>query len=641
MSGLTLPRIIFSGTTQWNPNTVNNSPGNYDENDVEPVLRGGSFADYSKRLLQMNRSGSDVNGSWNVFGDHSVSFSPATVTGVEPSGSTQDPLVGKPVQITANGAPRMIDIDPYSPYTTNVVFGSFSLGDGSVGVSGPGAFRMASRWPDFARNLNLDPNNQLIIAGSMGVIWQAALPKDSLTWNGTETSPALAALRAALEADPANQGLVFLFASYCTLYYQTASWNGQRLTTPQQLSSAYQSGFKSGNPAVSSMLGRVGVWGPGELASAPTGDLLLSPVQEVTTADLPLARNVRPEGRLGEIAEGAQQQQVLLGPAQARLDRSRYVVILDCIATFPEADPSLRKADVGTFTLQVVSSGGQTTPIGQPITPAQYNQQAYDSGGGIIEVSFADNPGLADTIAGGQLQLVSDSGAVALQQVSLFADTDQRGMWLDEGTTETIQVRTYLNGVTPPSEAAQLLVVPYDNNLDPIPETDPGQAIFEIVDASGQPLPLRPVLPVGADGTTTFTVRPLQAGIGYCFFFPFTGSVPPDLPSSVQNANGIASEYSFTALRALPFDNELNQNTPDSDLTWQFIYQNVLSTWDVVYPLMSTIIPLSNQQAVDQAAAAIAFRVDLDPFQATQYMPITRDMSAGRKKLLLRYLALQ
>lgn len=642
MSGLTLPRIIFAGTTAWNPNTVNNSPGNYDETGVEPVLRGGTFAEYSARLLQMNKQGTDVNGSWNVFGDHSVSFSPVTVTGVQPGGPTHDPLVGKPVQIAAaQGAPRMIDIDPYSPYTTNVVFGSFSLGDGSVGVSGPGAVRTASRWPDFSRNLNLDPNNQLIIAGSMGVVWQAALPKDSLTWTGTETSPALAALRAALEADPANQGLIFLFASYRTLYYQTASWNGQRITTPQQLSTAYQGGFTGSNPAVSATLGRVGVWGPGELASAPTGDLFLSPVQPVTVADLPLARNVRPEGRLGQVAEAAQQQQVLLGPAQARLDRSRSVVILDCLATFPEADPSLKKADLGTFTLQAVSSGGQTTPIGQPITIAQYNQQAYDSGGGIIEVSFADNPGLADTIAGGLLRLVCDGGTVALQQVPLVAETDQRGVWLDEGTTGTIEVRTYQNGATPPSEPVQLLVVPYDNNLDPIPETDPGQAIFEIVDAGGQPLPLRPVLPVGPDGSTTFTVRPLQAGIGYCFFFPFTGPVPPDLPPSVQNADGIAPEYYFAALRALPFDNELNQNTPDSALTWQFIYQNVLSTWDVVYPLMSTIIPLSNQQAVDQAAAAIAFRVDLDPFKATQYMPVTRDMAAGKKKLLLRYLALQ
>jgi hypothetical protein len=216
------------------------------------------------------------------------------------------------------------------------------------------------------------------------------------------------------------------------------------------------------------------------------------------------------------------------------------------------------------------------------------------------------------------------------------SETDQRGLWLDEGTTGTIQVRSYQNGATPPAEEVQLLVVPYDSNFDLI--QDPSQAVFEIVDGSGQPLPLAPVLPVGPDGSTSFTVRPLQAGIGYYFFFPFTGADQPTPPSSIPS---IAPDQYFAALRALPFDNELNESTPDSDLTWQFIYDKVLSTWDVVYPLMSTIIPLSNQQAVDQAAGAIAFRVDLDPFRASQYMPIARDMSAGKKKLLLRYLALQ
>ena len=146
-----------------------------------------------------------------------------------------------------------------------------------------------------------------------------------------------------------------------------------------------------------------------------------------------------------------------------------------------------------------------------------------------------------------------------------------------------------------------------------------------------------PVLPVGPDGSTTFTVRPLQAGLSNYLFFPFTGPAPT--PPATLGA--LDPSQSFVALRALPFDDELNRRTPDSALTWQFIYQNVLSTWDVVYPLMSTIIPLSNQQDVDQAAPEIFVRVDLNPDESSKYMPVTRDMSAGKKKLLLRYLALQ
>lgn len=633
MSGLTLPRIIFSGTTNWNPNTVNNGPNTYDEVSVAPALNGMTLAQYAAWLVQLSPDGTDVNGSWNVYGDHSVIFSPVTVTGVQPATQGQDPLIGKPVQILSETTPRMIDIDPYSPYTTQIVFRTFSLGDGSVGVSGPGAVRLASRWPNFSRNLA-----QLPIAGPMGVVWQAALPKASLTWNGLDQSPALAALRAALDADPANQGLVFLFASYRTLYYQTARWKGQPITDAQQLAAAYQDGFTGGNPAQSVTLGRVAVWGPGELASAPTGDRLLTPANQVTTADLAPSRGLRRSARPSEVA--ATTQPVSLGPAQARLDSSRNVVILDFLATFPEADPSLKKADLGTFTLQVTGSGGQVTPIGAPITFADYDRQAYESGGGIVEVSFAADPALATTIAQGTLQLVSGSGTVALQQVSLVSETDQRGLWVDEATTAEVRVQTYQNGATPPAGTVQLLVAPYSFDASQGTFTliqDATQAVFEILDGSGQPLPLAPILPVGPDGSTTFTVRSLQAGMGNYLFFPFTGPAPAPPPT----LGALDPNQSFAALRALPFDDELNKQTPDSALTWDFIYQNVLSTWDVVYPLMSTIIPLSNQQDVDQAAGQILVRVDLNPDRSSKYMPVTRDMSAGKKKLLLRYLALQ
>ena len=76
----------------------------------------------------------------------------------------------------------------------------------------------------------------------------------------------------------------------------------------------------------------------------------------------------------------------------------------------------------------------------------------------------------------------------------------EQGFGDGQGTTETITVRTFQNGATPPSEQVQLLVAPYDEQLDLI--QDASQAIFEIVDASGQPLPLAPALPVGPDGTT-------------------------------------------------------------------------------------------------------------------------------------------
>lgn len=639
MSTLSRPRIIVSGTVSWNPNTVNNVPATYDEVNVEPNLDNANITQYPDWLFQTNSDNSDLNGSWNVFGDYKVLFE-ATVTGVQllPLGvpDSSDPLINQPVTIgilsTSPSTPsvfaRMVDVDPFSPYTTQVIYPIISIGSASVGVSGPGQCRMISRWLNTQRNLGVDPG--IGHAAMMGTIWQAALPNASLSWgSGYLSSPVLAALWAELAADPANQGLVFLFTTYCTQYFQSATWQGTSITTIEQLGHAYRTGFTGGNPAVSTLLGRVGIWGPGELATAPT-DILLNPQNPVTTATTPVASSPG-FGRRGKFMFAEAEQGVLLGPAQVRNEVAFSKVVLDLLVTFPESDATLAKADFGTFTLQAVSAdGSSTTPIGS-LTYDQYSQQQYESNGGIVEISYAGDSSVADAIANGTLQLVDSSGTVVLEQWPLVSEADQRGAWVDQGQTATMTVTTYQNGATPPEEPVQLLVVPYDANLSRI--TDASQAVFELLDGNGNPLPLSPVLPVGSDGTTTITVSPLQAGIGSYFLFPFTATEPTP-PASI---GPVAPNNFFIVLRALPFDNALPQT---SDPSWDFIEQQVLSTWDVVYPVMSQYIDLGTESDVTQAqnAAAIIQRLGEDPLTSSQYMPISRDMSAGRKALLVSYL---
>lgn len=664
MSSLSLPRIIFQGTTSWDPNTVNNGAASYDEISVQPELGGMTLEQYSHWLFQMAPPGSsnsgNLNGSWNVFGGYSVQFE-ASVTGTQLiplSMGANDPLIGLPVTIEGALNPQnqkitkaqMVDVDPFSPYTTQIIYTTLSIGDSNVGVSGTGACRMFSRWPNMSRNLGVDPG--IGHAGTMGVIWQAALPKEALSWGQDyASSPVLLDLYTLLHGQLGTnpnpyQGLVFLFASYCTLYFQSAIWNGQTITTPQELGLAYQNGFKGSNPAISTMLGRVGIWGPGELASAPT-DILLAPPPPPPSPSAPVRSRPLAQGREIALLQ-ASPQQASLGPAQARLVDlvASKVLVLDLLSTFPEQDETLAKADLGSFELQVVSSDGTSTPI-LTLTSEQYGQQAYESKGGIVELVLAGNPGLADLIAQGTLQLVSipspnasfSPGTVVLEQVPLVTDSDQRGIWVDQGQTVKVQVATYQNGVTPPAGTVQVLMAPYsydsqNNQFSQI--TAASQAVFELSDGNGNPLPLAPVLAVGSDGTSTFSVTPVQAGFCTYFFFPFAGSVQPTPPVTIGT---LAPDCFFIALRGLPFDDVLAE-TPASEVTWQFLYQNVLSTWDVVYPLMSTIIPLSDEATVESkaCAAAIIQRLGEDPLQSSLYMPVSRDMSAGKRALLVSYL---
>jgi hypothetical protein len=85
------------------------------------------------------------------------------------------------------------------------------------------------------------------------------------------------------------------------------------------------------------MVGSIGVWGAGELASAQTGRLLV-PVQSAQLADNPAIAS--------------------LGPATAAVDDARNVVVLDFIGTFPELNVQLDKANFGTFELQSVDAKG-------------------------------------------------------------------------------------------------------------------------------------------------------------------------------------------------------------------------------------------------------------------------------------------
>jgi hypothetical protein len=393
---------------------------------------------------------------------------------------------------------------------------------------------MFSRWPNFARNLG-----NLPIAGGMGVIWQTAVHNADLKWTGLATSPALAALKSAAEAG-GNQGIVVQLASYRTLYYQTVTYQGRPIRNGGDLIWAYQNGYKGPNPARSVLLGTIGVWGRGELASAPT-ERLLAPdatvAESISAAPSMLRRDTHPETALA-----AQPRQVPLGPAMALVDESRSVVSVDFLATFPEAAGTLEKADLGTLLLQAVAPDGTVIQIGEPLTPALYDRSRYEATGGISE--FPYQPGQRDAIVNGTLQLVQQgsTGDPALLENQFVAETDQRGSYIDEGEMRSIAIRVYQNGRMP-TTSVQVLAAQYDTNGNLI--TDPTQRILEFVDAQGAPA--SGVLGV-TDGLATLSFLPLQAGICYIFFYPFTGPTRPTPP-----ATGFGSPTDFFAVvRALP-----------------------------------------------------------------------------------------
>ncbi|MGK7926744.1 MAG: hypothetical protein AB4290_16140 [Spirulina sp.] len=642
MSVLSLPRIYFQGWSFWNPDTVNNSPNLYDAATNAVVYPEGVHNDeeYQKFVK------TPASRSWNLYGDHACGFvsqdnkpseapyvTNVTLTGAslaDGSYITEDPLLGKEIQILGNKfndrltAGRLVDSNPYGAMSSQIFFAQLKIGDDNTGILGSRDRRMYSYWVIVKRNL--DPNLQ--IAGPFGAVWQTAIPFDQLEINNGESSQLIAQLQGAMQ-EPGALGLMIRFTTQTTLYYVTINPDDPNDIRKNQetLSQRYLNGEVFSNPAYSYTLGSIGVWKEGELASVPGGRYLM-PGDPVVVSEA--------------LREGVSQKDatVTLGPLLAELDESRSTLSLDALFTIPAYTQEGAIADLGNLIIKAGETEIATLDYGQ------YNQAAYEEKAGIIDITgltaaqisaIQSQPlqlwldrtsckGLGDYLWSLVQESVKDvkRSVKALEEQNLTALSDDRSIYIeqDEPVTCTVQVRD--RGRIPPAgmrlSVAQSPI--YPNNVG------------NIIDISNT------IIELDEQGRATIDLAPQNPGICYLLFEPFSGDTPPDPPQ--------ASPYTdFSVIRVMPFDNDLGNPaiTPDEQLTWDFMYAHVFRTYDLVYPIMSQIIPLNNRSLMEGAwmqIKAVLGNPDIpyteEPmWESTMYMSITRDLSKGKRQLLDRW----
>ena len=105
-----------------------------------------------------------------------------------------------------------------------------------------------------------------------------------------------------------------------------------------------------------------------------------------------------------------------------------------------------------------------------------------------------------------------------------------------------------------------------------------------------------------------------------------------------SNAYHYFGFVSYNTFRVLPDDNY--DNVPDSQITWDFVYQNVIRYFYLVYPGMFARLAFQNETIAKQSASIIAKMVAKSGWDSTSYMPVSRDLSDGKRKLLQRWCAL-
>ena len=593
MSVLSFPRLYFRGLVSWDPGLTNNSSRIYDAADVQLTLPPGVTFDTFRQWVFDNDSG-----NWNYYGTHTCAFLPdkTLITGgaLNPSDGlvTTDPIVGKPVQLQG----KLVDLDPAGVFTSQIYFDNFSFGDAQAGARGERFHRMHSRWINFRRNFGGLP-----IAGNAAVVWQTVFPRDKLNIFNVANSELLKALDHSMSQDGA-QGLMVRFCTYRTLYFQNGILNdiAQQPRTTAELHELYKQGLIFSNPAYSLVAGVMGVWKSGELASVP-GGRYLAPGAAVKPIN---------------VAAGP----VRLGPCVAELDRAGYVLSLDLNSTIPEIDMAVTKADYGPLTVAVRQ--GNVVETIATIDPAAYARAAYENSAGIIDIPITDDQ--ADKIEAGQLilQVQQDGQTVtALAETEFVAQADERDNYLNENLPRDVKLHVSHKGKAAP-DGTPVLVVRYDRT---------GRRL-----AVGIAPP--EVLTTGADGRVDLNLTPQAPGFINIGLLPFAANTPqPVIPEQLD----IMAAF-FLCVRTLPFDDQLAAQTPDSQLTFKFVYENILRVYDLLNGVMSSPdigLSLSDESIWTTPATADLLKTVTaeDSFEVFNHMPVTRELSAGKLNLLQRF----
>ena len=260
--------------------------------------------------------------------------------------------------------------------------------------------------------------------------------------------------------------------------------------------------------------------------------------------------------------------------------------------------------------------------------------------------------GLRDRLGGGSLALVATLPGeprqhVLLQEIACAQiESEQLASYLDlapsgdgdaVGATATIRLRAFVKGEPAPGETPVLVQRFHDfqvpgevNSLSPLVLTATQLREDPVEDVEHVVIPAWGVLDL-----------PVEATNPGCFKLRF---LPEGIAAEPSTSPNFAVEF-FASFRAFPHHDY--SGLPDEEITWPFVYEHVFAYYSILYPIMGSIIPWgpsnapSDPDRVGQFASLIRQAVDASRLDTALQMPITRELSAGKRALVQRWCDLQ
>lgn len=588
MSYLNSPRINFWGGFQANVNTVNNE--NYEKatggpliNVIHTTVTGTERdEDIINALKQPAKGPSGASyytlGGWNYYGDHSATFIETKVSSSGYPGrvTTETPLSGLPVYLLGSPDPKRPGLPVGSPVMVDL--------DPTSSVT----------TQLYIGGLQIGPSDKpaLLIYGNakcdsqfLGLRMQPQKePVDtpsSYAANGTfqVTFP----IDAVVSYDPSIPILNALMNTpgIRGIVMRFSVFECMPYMSSPELQADYKDNHNSRNPSSGHVIGTIGAAFEGEPDTIPPGRWL-----ENTT--------------LGGAA------------GIALLDEASNTLSLDMVSLLPKAGlRSERKNFTGPIGPNV-DFGDLTVSIdaNHLLTFNPYPEKYYLYGG-IFDLAVNSEQKTALKSSCIRISGRAGENAILIKEKPLRIYGDPRNIYINEtGTssdlTLTMQVRWLGGPLT--QDTPIMLSSSSPGSLDNPEFLDFPKAIM------------------ARKGVTsiTFTVRDKP------------GSAPGfetiTLESDMHKETAVFVNFRKYPVGDLP---PIPAGGPD----WDYVYENVLRYFYVVFPAMSMRIPLNFEGPIKGTGPVILERISEEYRPTTLYMPVTRSMSPDRVAVLERFLS--
>ncbi|HEV7744515.1 MAG TPA: hypothetical protein VGO56_05940 [Pyrinomonadaceae bacterium] len=323
----------------------------------------------------------------------------------------------------------------------------------------------------------------------------------------------------------------------------------------------------------------------------------------------------------------------------ARVDEKRGKVLLDLGNSISTTSPQGPPPDLGTLQLAIVPPSGSPSMLGQ----YDYSQNAYLTTAGIQEFdATAEQLQLLRSTPLGIVQTTKpgDSPVVPLQEGAncTYINATQIVYRMNPGDTACVDLIAVQFGERAANQSISLAL--NGDALQPAPIS----AAPPFSPQPPQPATPTPVIPVAtpasaltfigsvttdADGVANFEMTAADPGNprhfidGQVYNVSFTWTEDQD-DGFPPDPNGTLSVLVFDSYQAEP--------------TWASV-EPFLSQYAKLYPFMDSLFPpgLADPQVYQQNIEAFK-HVLAYPLEDPRYMPVTRDMSADKRQVLIAWL---